>query len=158
MYTEKWTIEISKLDHLPVCDGGAKISISEGDVRVFRVLLGLQDQLLFSMSKPFILLLVTDGRLDEGNVTLYSFEPNLSRPDKDHALPLYEENGAKPLVKLTADLSSIPTSMLPSKEGADRKKYYHITFQIRVNFKPANMTYCLWYRNTCYGTVDAGYL
>ncbi|ERF70437.1 hypothetical protein EPUS_04715 [Endocarpon pusillum Z07020] len=102
--------------------------------------------------------LVTDGRFDEMEVTLYSFESNMSRPDKDHALPLYQENGAKQLVKLTADLSSIPTSMLPIKKGADRKKYYRISFQIRVNFKPAHMTYSLWYKNTCYGTVDAEYL
>ena len=66
--------------------------------------------------------------------------------------------GAKSLVKLTADLSSIPTRMLPTKKGADGKKYYHITYQIRVNFKPAHMTYSLWYKNKRYGTVDAEYL
>ncbi len=62
------------------------------------------------------------------------------------------------MAELTADLSSIPISELPIKKGADRKKYYHIDFQIRVNFEPAHMTYSLWYEKKCYGTVDAEYL
>jgi hypothetical protein len=62
------------------------------------------------------------------------------------------------MVKLTADLSSIPTNLLPTKTGADRKKYYQITFQIRVKFESAHMAYSLWYKNECYGTVHAQYL
>lgn len=62
------------------------------------------------------------------------------------------------MVKLTADLSSIPTNLLPIKKGADRKKYYYISYQIRVNFESARMVYSLWYKNKCYGTVNADYL
>ncbi len=62
------------------------------------------------------------------------------------------------MVELTADLSSIPTSEISIEKGADRKKYYKIVFQIRVKFEPAHMTYSLWHKNKCYGTVDAEYL
>jgi hypothetical protein len=62
------------------------------------------------------------------------------------------------MVTLTADLSSIPTSELPIKKGADRKKYYHIEYDIRVNFESAHMKYSLWFKNKCYGSVNAEYL
>jgi hypothetical protein len=47
------------------------------------------------------------------------------------------------MVKLTADLSSTPKNMLPIKKGANRKKHYHISFDIRVNFEPAHITYAI---------------
>jgi len=59
---------------------------------------------------------------------------------------------------LTADLSSIPTSELSVKKGADRKKYYIINFEIHVNFESAHIKYSLWYKNKCYGSVNADYL
>ena len=62
------------------------------------------------------------------------------------------------MVKLTADLSSIPTCLLPKKTGADRKKHFHISYQIRVKFESAHIAYSLWYKNKCYGTVHAEYL
>lgn len=62
------------------------------------------------------------------------------------------------MVKLTADLSSIPTKLLPIEKGADRKKYYCIDYQIRVNFEAARIVYSLWYKNKRYGMVNAEYL
>lgn len=83
---------------------------------------------------------------------LYSYESHSNRPP-----PLYQEQ-AKELVKLTADLSSIPTDMLPVTTGADHKRYYYVNYQIRVNFEAAHITYSLWYKNKRYGTVHAEYL
>ncbi len=62
------------------------------------------------------------------------------------------------MVVLTADLSSVPTSELCTKKGADRKKYYYISYQVRVIFESAHLKYSLWYKNECYGTVHADYL
>jgi hypothetical protein len=57
-----------------------------------------------------------------------------------------------------ADLSSIPTSELCIKKGADRKDYYCIQYDIHVNFESAHMKYSLWYKNKCCGSVSAEYL
>jgi hypothetical protein len=65
----------------------------------------------------------------------------------DHLLPyLYQSltaEGAKLLVTLTADLSSIPTKQMLKRTGADEQTYFNCGFEIKVTFHSAHMTYSL---------------
>jgi hypothetical protein len=61
-------------------------------------------------------------------------------------------------VKLNVDLSSIPTRELRKETGADSLEYYSISYQLRIFFYSANMTFSLWYKKKCYGVVDAEYI
>jgi hypothetical protein len=65
--------------------------------------------------------------------------------------------GAKLLVTLCADLSSIPTIQMPKRPGDDGQLYFVCDFEIRVIFHSAHTTYSLWYNDKCYGAVDAEY-
>ncbi|ERF69695.1 hypothetical protein EPUS_03687 [Endocarpon pusillum Z07020] len=92
------------------------------------------------------------GQLSSIRCNLYSFECPTNRNP-----PLHVDQGAKLLVTLTANLSSIPTKEMPKHTGADGQTYFHCSFEIRVTFHSAHTTYSLWYNNKCYGAVDAEY-
>jgi hypothetical protein len=53
------------------------------------------------------------------------------------------------MAALIADLSSIPGGELSIKKGADRKKYYCVHYEIRINFESAHIKYSSWYKNKC---------
>jgi hypothetical protein len=60
-------------------------------------------------------------------------------------------------VTLKADLSKIDEKKLKKIFGKDRKKYYVINYEIRTNFFSAHTEYSLWFKDECYGKVNAKY-
>ncbi len=115
------------------------------------------------------------GQLSSITCKLYSFECPINRNPPLHVdqgmcsftVPKIQwltattttttTTGAKLLVTLTANLSSIPTKRMPKRTGADGQTYFHCNFEIRVTFHSAHTTYSLWYNDKCYGAVDAEY-
>jgi hypothetical protein len=51
----------------------------------------------------------------------------------------------------------MPTAQLDKRLGADGKEYYQIGYEIRGVFYSAHTEYSLWYKDQCYGKVDAKY-
>ena len=70
---------------------------------------------------------------------------------------MYPGSEVKPLVRLTADLSSIRLSDIAIRRGQDGCDYYYLDFQVRVKFFSAHTEYSLWHNDKCYGLVRAEY-
>src|SRR5277367_3728283 len=129
--------------------------------------LPLRDEILVSKG-PFksieIRIFVFDGsngrspprHPDDGMSTpLVCFLPFLlSIPQLTSLIPLA---GPRTLAILSADLSRIPTAQLDKQLGADGKEYYEVGHEIRGVFYSAHTEYSLWYKDQCYGKVDAKY-
>jgi hypothetical protein len=58
---------------------------------------------------------------------------------------------------LTADLSSISTTLIPVRRGKDNLDYYYLKYKIHVAFFSARTEYSLWYLGKEYGRVKAEY-
>ncbi|KAK5056031.1 hypothetical protein LTR84_012582 [Exophiala bonariae] len=96
--------------------------------------------------------LISGGPLNEHSVRLYSFSSR-----SNAKAPLYPCGDMSRLVKLTANLSSISTTLIPTKVGADGLPYYYLSFEIKVKFFSAHTEYSLWYKNKEYGKVNSEY-
>ena len=66
--------------------------------------------------------------------------------------------GVTQLVHLTADLSKIPTHLLPTRKGADGHTYYDIDFEIQITYYSAYTTYELIHNGINYGRVASEYV
>ena len=66
--------------------------------------------------------------------------------------------GVKELVQLTADISRIPTYLLPTKVGVDGCTYYDIRIEIQVTYYSAYTTYELIHDGINYGIVASEYV
>lgn len=62
------------------------------------------------------------------------------------------------LVEVEADLSRIPTTIIPKAKGADGKMYYKVDYKIQIKYHSAYTTYELIYNNVNYGEVDSEYV
>ena len=71
--------------------------------------------------------------------------------------PIYRDHGWRLHVKLNADLGKIPARLLKKSRGKDGKEYYRVDYDIKAKFCSAHTEYSLWYRNVCYGSVEANY-
>jgi len=72
--------------------------------------------------------------------------------------PIYPENCVQKLVKLTADLTDIPTSSFTKKRGKDGKMYYEVPFAVEMTCHSAHTTYTLVCNGIKYDTVTAEYV
>lgn len=86
-------------------------------------------------------------------VSLSSSQPDLSLLELTKFLA-----GVRKLTQLRADLSKIPTHLLPTKKGADGHVYYKIEYDIQVTYYSAYTKYELFYNGINYGSVSAEYV
>ena len=61
------------------------------------------------------------------------------------------------MVQLVANLSDVPIADLEQRTGADRKKYYYLTYQVKSRFLSAAIEWSAWVGDICYGIVQAKY-
>jgi hypothetical protein len=92
---------------------------------------------------------------DDGMSTVLFVFPFLISTPKTH--PTDSTPGTRPLATLLAYLSRIPLAQLDKRIGADGKEYYATRYEIRGVFYSAHTEYSLWYKDQCYGKVDAKY-
>lgn len=92
----------------------------------------------------------SDGPIKSQVALFYSFDGGVA--------PRYADmHGVKHLVTLKYDLSVIPVHRYQIITGADHKKYYQISYEIKITFFSAHMDYSLWFQGKNYGAVQAVY-
>ncbi len=62
------------------------------------------------------------------------------------------------VVKIKANLDSIPTNGIPVQKGADGEDYWLLEFQIQVTYYSAYRTYELFHNDINYGSATAEYV
>ncbi len=62
------------------------------------------------------------------------------------------------LVTVAADLSRIPIQRIPQQDGADRQRYWIISYAIEVTYYSAYTKYELIHDGVNYGLVAAEYV
>lgn len=68
------------------------------------------------------------------------------------------EEGIMPLVTVHADISRVPQTLIPKRQGADGKLYWVIEFEIETTYLSAFTKYELIYDGVNYGPVHAEYV
>lgn len=81
-----------------------------------------------------------------------------SDPMNSGAPKYVEDESVTQLVIVEADLSRIPTKMIPQRKGADGKMYYNVHFAIQVTYMSAYTSYELVYAGVNYGHIKSEYV
>lgn len=84
-------------------------------------------------------------------------KPRTPTPIQTERLTLLTESVTQ-LVIVEADLSRIPTKMIPQRKGADGKMYYNVHFAIQVTYMSAYTSYELVYAGMNYGHIKSEYV
>ncbi|OOF96507.1 hypothetical protein ASPCADRAFT_145022 [Aspergillus carbonarius ITEM 5010] len=96
--------------------------------------------------------LVKDGPFDAIRVTVYKLDTPVGKKP-----PLYFNRYVKPHAILNPRLDRIQQDRIPTRHGADGRRYYQIDYEIHASYYSAHCEYKLWYEGRNHGSVKADY-